>query len=45
MHRAPIPLPEQEPSEDDSDIPSPGMPSPDELPVPDHNPSIYLHTY
>lgn len=39
MHKAPTPTPDHEPIEEDDAVPVPGMPSPDELPVPDHNPS------
>jgi hypothetical protein len=39
MHRAPIPHPEHEPMEEDDSIPVPGVPGPDDDPVPDHNPS------
>jgi hypothetical protein len=39
MHRAPTPTPDSDPTEEDEPVPAPGMPDPDELPVPDHNPS------
>jgi hypothetical protein len=39
MHRAPIPHPDHEPMEEDDSVPVPGVPGPDEDPVPDPNPS------
>ncbi|SMP57310.1 hypothetical protein SAMN06295970_10567 [Noviherbaspirillum suwonense] len=39
MHRAPIPHPDNEPLEEDDSTPVPGVPGPDEDPVPDPNPS------
>lgn len=39
MHRAPTPVPEQEPLEEDDAVPEPGEPAPERDPVPDHNPS------
>ncbi len=39
MHRAPMPSPDSEPTEDDDAVPEPGNPTPDDQPVPDHNPS------
>lgn len=42
MHRAPMPMPDNEPTEDDDPIPEPGNPTPNDQPVPDHNPSVAL---
>lgn len=39
MHKAPVPHPDHEPMEEDDSIPVPGVPGPDDDPVPDHNPS------
>lgn len=44
MHRAPMPTPDNEPTEDDDPVPEPGNPTPDDQPVPDHNPSMILST-
>jgi hypothetical protein len=39
MHRAPTPVPDGEPQEDNDPVPTPGLPFPEDDPVPDHNPS------
>jgi hypothetical protein len=40
MHRAPTPLPdEHDPVKEEETAPVPVLPSPEEDPVPDHNPS------
>lgn len=39
MHRAPTPMPDDEPFEENDPVPEPGEPSPENDPVPDHNPS------
>ena len=39
MHRAPTPTPDDDPLKEDEPAPFPEGPSPEEDPVPDHNPS------
>jgi hypothetical protein len=39
MHRAPTPTPDHEPYEERDPEPTPIVPSPDDDPVPDHNPT------
>jgi hypothetical protein len=41
MHRAPTPLPDEHDPVKENDQPAPpGVPPPEEDPVPDHNPSV-----
>jgi hypothetical protein len=43
MHRAPVPHPDHEPMEEEDSIPVPGVPAPDDEPVPDHNPQLRVY--